>query len=208
MNRRDFLKSLLALGAATSVPLADIASASDVVIDEVWSKLIDSPFIFFVQENNALTLDATLPACPASRAELYGLDRPQSVADVHSLATDNAMVRGVLDDFLYEENIRSTDELDDEQAARLVAHVDEWLSDEPGEWDDEFMTLSGADGRGWALSYFRDEFEFCEDLNIVIVEGDRPGSSYYAAELRMPIALANERARILGLPIRFAGFGA
>jgi hypothetical protein len=40
-------------------------------------------------------------------------------------------------------------------------------------------------------------------LGIVVVEGDRPGSSYYAAELRGSIDDANAAAAKLELPFRF-----
>ena len=46
-------------------------------------------------------------------------------------------------------------------------------------------------------------FEYSDDLDIVIVEGETPGSSYFAAELHGDIDDANERAESLGLPIRF-----
>jgi hypothetical protein len=42
-----------------------------------------------------------------------------------------------------------------------------------------------------------------EALNVVIVEGDHPGSSYYAAELRMPIGETNAAARRKGIPLLF-----
>ena len=40
-------------------------------------------------------------------------------------------------------------------------------------------------------------------LGVVIVEGEYPGSSYYAAELRADIGAANEAAAELELPFRF-----
>ena len=59
--------------------------------------------------------------------------------------------------------------------------------------------------QGSAFRYFSSmEYEVLEKLGIVIVEGDRPGSTYFAAELRQPIADANEAAAKLALPFRFA----
>jgi hypothetical protein len=46
--------------------------------------------------------------------------------------------------------------------------------------------------------------DICEELGVVIVEGDRPGSTYFAAELRQSIPDANRAAARLGLPFRFA----
>jgi hypothetical protein len=57
------------------------------------------------------------------------------------------------------------------------------------------------------VSHFRDSFEFNDLFNIVIVEGCHPGSSYYAAELHMDVAAANELAMEEGLPIRFESTG-
>jgi hypothetical protein len=45
-------------------------------------------------------------------------------------------------------------------------------------------------------------------LGVVIVEGEHPGSSYYAAELRNDIDSANETATELELPFRFKQEGA
>jgi hypothetical protein len=42
-----------------------------------------------------------------------------------------------------------------------------------------------------------------DELGVVIVEGDHPGSDYFAAELRVEIADANRSAAKLGLPFRF-----
>jgi hypothetical protein len=57
------------------------------------------------------------------------------------------------------------------------------------------------------LRFFRDDFEYGDDFDIVVVEGDCPGSSYFAAELRMSIEDANDLAEGMGLPIRFADQG-
>ena len=42
---------------------------------------------------------------------------------------------------------------------------------------------------------------------VVIVDGDRPGSNYIAAELKSSVEDANKAAERLGLPIRFAESG-
>ncbi len=81
--------------------------------------------------------------------------------------------------------------------------MNEWL-DDMGEDDYEYADLHGESSRGEALSFFRNEPETADIFNIVIVEGDRPGSSYFAAELRMDMSEANELAARLNLPIRFA----
>ena len=47
------------------------------------------------------------------------------------------------------------------------------------------------------------EADILDLLGIVVVEGEHPGSTYYAAELRQPIEAANAAAEALGLPFRF-----
>ena len=55
-----------------------------------------------------------------------------------------------------------------------------------------------------AKSFFESiDVDIADDLGVVIVEGDHPGSSYFAAELRKGIDHANYRAERLGLDFRF-----
>ncbi len=62
-----------------------------------------------------------------------------------------------------------------------------------------------AHGQSAALAFFRQQpYEVLDALGVVIVEGEHPGSSYYAAELRGNIDDANRLAEKLGVPIRFS----
>lgn len=62
----------------------------------------------------------------------------------------------------------------------------------------------GWSSQGKALPFIQQlDGDIVDALGVVIVEGEHPGSSYYAAELRMPIADANEATELLGLPFRF-----
>ena len=54
-----------------------------------------------------------------------------------------------------------------------------------------------------AYDFFSSEDELCEVFDIEIVDGEFPGSSYYAAELQIPIEQVNLIARINGLAYRF-----
>ena len=57
---------------------------------------------------------------------------------------------------------------------------------------------------GAAYRYFLSlDWDLVEKLGVVIVEGEHPGSSYYAAELRVPVEEANAFARELELPLEF-----
>ncbi len=88
-------------------------------------------------------------------------------------------------------------------AAKFKKLVDDWLSD-PIDWmQSEFFPVHWG-SQGAALGFFQDQpYELLKDLGVVVVEGEHPGSSYYAAELRGSIVEANATAERLGLPFRF-----
>lgn len=85
--------------------------------------------------------------------------------------------------------------------------------DEIAEWEDEPADYNQSDwfphnygAQGQAKAFFESlDHETLDDLGMVIVEGEHPGSSYYAAELRHDIESANETAAELRLPFRFKG---
>jgi len=81
--------------------------------------------------------------------------------------------------------------------------VSDWLAG-PIDWSQaEWIPLrSGPQGR--ALAFFEQQSpELLDAVGVVIVEGDHPGSSYYAAELRIDVGDANSAVTNLGLPFRF-----
>ena len=81
--------------------------------------------------------------------------------------------------------------------------IEEWLG-EPVNWMATEFWPQGWSSQGRALSFFRDlDFSTTEALGVQIIEGEHPGSSYYAAELRCDITEANATAVALGLPFRF-----
>jgi hypothetical protein len=88
----------------------------------------------------------------------------------------------------------------------IVPAVDAWLS-EPPNWSEERDYIpNDATDQGSALEYFRDEMspDDCELLGVQVVEGEGPGSSYYAAELTISIKQANAIAEEHGLGVRFS----
>lgn len=207
MNRREFLASLLSLGGCFCLPIDGIAAASEQEISKTWEELLSSPVVFYVREFGTLTTDPTYDSWPSSRGEVYAIQGPRTRADLDTLAIENQWVRGIIEDTLYEADLDSIDALDEEQLSDLICRVADWVSGSPDERDAEYVTLSGRDGQGAALWYFRDQFEYCDEFNIVIVEGDCPGSSYFGAELRMPLEAANDLAVALGVPIQFQWLG-
>lgn len=95
-------------------------------------------------------------------------------------------------------------ELDDEAFAYVADSVRDWLNDAPNwNWESDYFS-DYANGQSAALSFFRQQpREVLDALGVVIVEGEHPGSSYYAAELEVPIANANERAILQDIPVKF-----
>lgn len=87
--------------------------------------------------------------------------------------------------------------------ARFRVEIDKWLS-EPVNWSYSDFWPDGWSGQGMAMQFFQQlDRDVLNDLGVVIVEGEHPGSSYYAAELRDTIEQGNQAALRLGLPFRF-----
>ncbi len=86
----------------------------------------------------------------------------------------------------------------------VVPVIDKWFG-EPPNWsfEGDYLPESGT-AQGAALAFFRDMAgDELETLGVDIVEGEHPGSTYYAAELRGDIDKANRAAEAAGIPVRF-----
>jgi hypothetical protein len=247
MDRRDFLKALIGLGAAVALPL----QPTEEQVDEAWDQLFRSPFIFEVDEHGTVAEPGGVE--PRVNRDVYGDDvEPACITSVSTL----------LDTVREHEELRSlfaalaVDELSDAElmieqddtarengwddrrlppaeradAERIVAlirdpdddwpewvraggahelprhveRIERWLT-EPVNWAAmEWWPLDWS-VQGRALAFFRSlDHDDRDALGIVIVEGEHPGSSYFAAELRTPIVEANAMADALELPVRFA----
>lgn len=152
MNRREFLKSLAALGASFAIPARALASAPEEAIDAAWEQALAEPHFFYVRDECSSIRDGysyTLTTTPSNKAE----------------------IKEMIEAF--------------------------------GAEGEDVTPRNCCTGQGCALSFF-DRFEYNEALNIRIVEGDCPGSSYFAAELCTTVEEANRIAADLRLPIRFA----
>jgi hypothetical protein len=81
--------------------------------------------------------------------------------------------------------------------------IDEWLS-EPVDWMQSEFFPARSGPQGAALGFFQDQpYEVLDALGVVVVEGEHPGSTYYAAELKSDIDDANNAAIAAGIPVRF-----
>ena len=85
--------------------------------------------------------------------------------------------------------------------------IGRWL-EEPIDWDEYEWFPRDWNGQGTALEFFhRMDRDALYAIGVVIVEGDCPGSSYFAAELREELVDANAAAQRLALPFRFRAEG-
>ena len=220
MNRREFLQSIAAFATTVAIQFDVLATAPESVIDQVWRAVSDDPIIFYVSEYGALSSDA-VETYPATRKELLDLVEIGDEYELRELAEDYSSCAWCIESAMEDDEVLDDDGepvvfndwhdyLDQADAAtidRLIKDANDWINDTPDEHDYEVANLSGYSGRGYALRYFRDEFEYYEAFNIVVIEGECPGSSYFAAELRMDVDEANVLAKDLDIPIRFAWQG-
>ena len=86
---------------------------------------------------------------------------------------------------------------------RFKQEIDSWLIEPVDHMQSEWFPLDYG-SQGQAKSFFEVlDRGSLEALQVVIVEGEHPGSSYYAAELRQSVDEANAQAELLGFPFRF-----
>jgi hypothetical protein len=124
------------------------------------------------------------------------------------------------EDSSYEYLEEFLERLDDNELKTLLKEVDDWLGAEMDIGDFEYEdipTKEPISGYKYAFNLFEgntknvslynhvefDVFEAADALNIYVVEGDHPGSSYLGAELGIPVEKANEIAKEKGFPLKF-----
>lgn len=223
MNRREFLKSLVAIGWSPTLPGVSLAEAPNAVIDQVWSEAISNPMVFYVKPWGTISFGND-DAYPSTRRSLFALTPVASREDLFALGDELSTFEWLLENEWLEGcevdedgddedcGLRAASFTDwqswleaapDEVIEEVVNHTNEWLEEFPDENDWEIANRRGYTDQGSALTFFRDDFEFNGLFNIVIVEGDHPGSSYYAAELHMDVDDANQLAAEEGIPVRF-----
>jgi hypothetical protein len=88
----------------------------------------------------------------------------------------------------------------------FISYIDEtWLQEELN-WHDVDYFPNHYSGVAVAKEYFESlDYKTLDALGIDIIEGEHPGSTYYAAELRQDIDHANQIARDMELDFRFRG---
>lgn len=233
INRRQFLVSLAALGAAIVLP-ADAASAQ---VNKAWEQMLRNPWFFEVNDSGTIVEpDGQEPRIRSDVYESISLAYLNTPDDLIAEIDQYVELRGHVVSLAADE-LEEVESLIEEGAAglarkRLLALqaalqdpddgwqawvrlegvtglprfkrvLEDWLA-EPVDWSQMELWPRGWGGQGKALTFFEQlARDIRDELDIVIVEGDHPGSSYFVAELRGPIPDANEAAQRLGLPFRF-----
>ena len=216
MNRRHFLQSIAALGCTIALPVGALASASEAAIDEAWQAASSNPLTFYVNSSGAISFSND-EEWQKSRSELLGLLPPRNRADLIELADENWRLAAVFErkrqEWLGEGRCKRAHwrtllrQASDDTLEELLYLANGWIDKTADAYDWEEADHRGLSDRGAALAFFRDEFAFSDAFNIAIVEGAHPGSSYYAAELRMDVDAANAAAVVQGVPVRFEQSG-
>lgn len=219
LTRRDFVSSILVAGFC---PPAVITSAAD-PIDEL--SLLEralqvEPLIFDVCSHSGELVAANyLPnadrytAYDVSPDDLrFGegcydlLDRIQALRSmIYWFSIEVEGDHEELDDWETDMVHDFIDTLSGENRAELTRQLQVWFAEEPDlEERDSNDIIRPTDGRQLAFRLFWDcDPEVLDALEIFVVEGDHPGSTYYAAEMRGSVDEANRIAEERGMPWRF-----
>jgi len=221
MDRRRFLKSLVALGMVINLPPGvALAGATEQHIDQAFDRFLIAPWLFHVDENGMI-FDPSIPE-PKTRADVFSLrSKDLKTTDDLFQLLDNHPLSWRFNGYA-EANLGSwvihTDEYDERESWRLLFKdpkrlslsdgkkiIDEWLA-EDYDWDEFDYFDSGWCGQSVALTFFGDiDSDIRKQLGIEIIQGQYPGSTYYAAEIHRDLDEANILAKSLKLPFRFSG---
>jgi hypothetical protein len=228
IDRRSFIKGLIAAAALPpilrSLPIEKLEPTA-----EIWQVIEENPAVFYIRSGSTIDTEEYIP--PTTRGEAFDvansdlnsrdalLDRANEIQPIMwelQRQYDNFRGKIVDDDNMdIEDWPEEADEeviekwfaqMSDEHFSNVCTAMRQWTESEP-DWlneENEYFTIA-AGGQEYALDFFENYVgqEILEELEIEIVEGDRPGSSYFAAELHIPIEQANERAIAAGIPVRF-----
>jgi hypothetical protein len=193
ITRRDFLKLLGAIGVAVTLPVpVDLASEEQVAA--ACERLAEEGFFFEVSAEEPHTIFIPGATLPEKRSEVYDidLDPDRIVEEIECNPSLENMVECEFGEEWREASPRD-----------LVRAAEEWLAGDVDGWDYEDLMLTDGPQGGARQFFLNFSFDDLEELGVVIVDGECPGSSYYAAELQKEIEEANRAAARLGLPFRF-----
>lgn len=87
---------------------------------------------------------------------------------------------------------------------RVVPEIERWFASPPDwNWEGDHLPRDET-AQGAALEFFQNmDGDALDALGVTIVEGEHPGSTYYAAELTGDVEVANKAATEAGIAVRF-----
>lgn len=233
LNRRSFLQTLIALGASYALPENANAEQVDQVWEAAkadpwhfavneWGTITDPDVqegetwgdIFWINTNflqSSRDLINEIHACPLllshfqmladdALTDLYDeldvqlnrLRRRKLKKIIHAIESDGDYG---WQDWITLEGAPGVD--------RFKLEIENWLKQKADHSQSEWFP-SDYGSQGKAKAFFeRLDNPTLDALQVVIVEGEHPGSTYYAAELCQSIDEANAEAEALDLPFRF-----
>lgn len=186
---------------------------ADIQEPQIWADVFD---ITTNETNSIKNLIREIQACPplssfmdrALDKEIESLkedlddDAPANSKEQKALQKKITALKDFRDEF--EEPWQDWIELEGKKKiAKFNELIEDWLSN-PIDWIQSEWLPVRLGPQGAALGFFQDQtYDLLDALGVVIVEGEHPGSTYYAAELRQGIDEANLKAEAMGLPFRF-----
>lgn len=87
---------------------------------------------------------------------------------------------------------------------QIVPEIEKWFASSPNWiWEVDHLPRDGT-AQGAALKFFQNiDGDTLDALGVTIVEGEHPGSTYYAAELKGDVDAANNAALTLDMSVKF-----
>lgn len=93
---------------------------------------------------------------------------------------------------------------DNEFGEAIVPEIEKWFASSPNwNWEADHLPRNRT-AQGAALKFFQNmDGDTLDALGVTIVEGEQPGSTYYAAELKGDVDAANNAALTLDMSVKF-----
>jgi hypothetical protein len=233
INRRSFLQALIALGASYTLPENASAQQIDqawetaqvnpwhFAVDQ-WGTITDPSVaviekwsdVFWIGTKHLNTIDNLINEINECQP-LINHFQDLATEELHVLYDELDQSPGILRRKQLQKIIQAIESDPDngwqdwitlqgkQGFDRFKKEIDTWLNEPVDHMQSEWFPLDYG-SQGQAKSFFEVmDRNTLEALQVVIVEGEHPGSTYYAAELRQCIDEANVQAKSLGLPFRF-----
>lgn len=222
MDRRTFVSCLVGAGLLPISPV--VAATPQDLIDHLDRQLARKPLRFLVDDEGELALADWEPALDRFTAydvvsedldpqgtrfadrlwqlEPLRVEVAEFLRDQHEAHTE----ADLNDDWDYDEKAveRLVRAADLPTLSALHQHLLAWFAEDlTSEECDGNDIVRPVDSKQWAFWIWGDLEGLNDAFNIEIVEGEHPGSSYYAARMGLSVEEANGVANQLGLPVTF-----